>query len=156
MTWMADTPARRTIRYRFRVRHPGEDHQMIRDYGPIGWLNWATEREGLYEIGVSARNLDTGETSTTSEIFPVASRVAADETAVNPTDHPLVFLFSASACPGGARMRVKYQSAAGGPMQQTPYQDCALTDRLNRRLLPLSASDGPQFHLGGFNNASCE
>src|SRR5262249_4220506 len=44
--------------------------------------------------------------------------------AVNPTSHPLVFLYSAPPCEKGQRMRVQFQGPDGVP-HQTPFQNCA-------------------------------
>src|SRR5689334_24870893 len=56
--------------YRFRVRRLGGDYQMVRDYSPIFTLDWtASKHEGFYEVEVSARDLDTGDVSTSSSLF---------------------------------------------------------------------------------------
>jgi hypothetical protein len=79
-------------------------------------------------------------------MFPVESQIVGDETAVNPTDHPLVFLFSAPACPDGSRMRVKYQPTAGGSVQQTPFQECAAGLSMNFYLAGLYAESEYSAH----------
>lgn len=110
------------IWYRFRVRRVGGDYRTIRDYSPIADLDWtASETEGTYEIEASARNLETGETSQRSELFQFVSR-ASNGPVVNPTEHPLVFLYSAPPCPAGARMRVEFQGESE-PLR-TPERDC--------------------------------
>jgi len=122
--------------YRFRVRRQGEDYQMVSDYGPINTLDWtASKHEGMYEVEVSARNLDTGEESTVSSAFQFLSLVTDGQPVVSPTGNSLVFLYSAQACDAGSRMRVLFQ--AGSPQaltrahattvaeQSTHYQACA-------------------------------
>ncbi len=94
-------------------------------------LNWAaTETEGIYEIEVSAKRLDTGEAATTSELYQIISRVSGGLAVVNPTQHPLVFLFSAPPCPASSRMRVEYQGYPGPP-QETPWKNCSATGSMN-------------------------
>ena len=41
---------------------------------------------------------------------------------VNPTSHPLVFLYSTPPCPAGGRLKVSFQSE--GVAAHTPYQNC--------------------------------
>jgi hypothetical protein len=166
MTWTAGASDTGTIRYRFRVRRPGANFQMIRDYGPIASLDWAADREGPFEIEAAAKNLATGDSAKTSVTFHVASRVTGSDAAVNATSHPLVFLFSAPACAANGRMRVIFQTTAGGPEQQTPFKDCSPGRSMNFYLAGLHAdtdymahaelddartiSEGPalQFHSG--------
>ena len=111
------------LRYRFRVRKQGGDYQMIRDFGPSSALNWtAREHEGAYDIEVSARDLDSGDSGVTSVLFqfaPVATKTAL----VSPTDNSLVFLYSTPACAGGQRMRVEF-TGPDGIAHQTPYTSC--------------------------------
>ena len=42
---------------------------------------------------------------------------------INPTGHPLVFLYSAPPCPAGSRIQARFRRP-GGPMQSTPFKDC--------------------------------
>ncbi|HLJ17289.1 MAG TPA: aryl-sulfate sulfotransferase [Bryobacteraceae bacterium] len=127
VTWNAaagdDSPG--TLWYRFRSREAGGSYRVIRDYGPLNSLGWtASDHEGTYQVEVSVRNRDTGETAAVSEIFQMNSRVTGKSPVINPTLHPLVFLYSAPACPPGNSMRVQFQSA-GGMIQRTPYKNCS-------------------------------
>ena len=137
-TWTGGASETGNIRYRFRVRHLGADFQMIRDYGPVASLGWAAMRDGAYQFEVSAKNHDSGVTATASQIVNVATRVAGGQPVVNPTDHPLVFLFSAPPCPAEARMRVEFQSA-GGPVLFTPFKNCTSAFSMNFYLAGLYA-----------------
>lgn len=125
ITWSAsvsDVPSG-TIWYRFRVRELSGSYQMIRDFSPISSLDWtAVDHEGLYEIEVSVRNTKSGEGATTSSVFQMLSQVTVRDPVVTPTNHPLVYLYSAT-CPGGARMKVQFQ-ASYGLIQETPYKLC--------------------------------
>lgn len=114
LTWTATSTDTGTIRYRFRVRRPGGDYQMIRDFGPLPSLDWLADRDGAFEIEASAKNARTGEIAKTTAAFNVPSRVLGSDAVVNTTNHPLVFLFSAPACPANGRMRVRFQAAGGG------------------------------------------
>jgi arylsulfate sulfotransferase len=110
--------------YRFRVRPERGAYQMVRDYGPLSSLNWtASSHEGGYELEVSARDLDTGDESTTSLLFRFVSAVTSGQPVVSPTVNSLVFLYSAPPCDRGSRMRVQFQ-APGGAVQNTPFQGC--------------------------------
>jgi hypothetical protein len=113
-----------TLWYRYRVRDFDSGFRAIRDYGPVVLLDWtASEHEGTYEIEVSVRNRDTGETATASALFEMTSRLEGDAPVISPTAHPLVFLYSAPPCLDGGRMRVEFQSL-DGVVQQTPYKPC--------------------------------
>ncbi len=114
-----------TLWYRFRSRAAGGEYKMIRDYGPNSSLDWtASEHEGLYEIELSVRNLATGETSATSAVYQLTSRLADNTPVISPTANPLVFLFSAPPCPDGSQMRVSF-AASDGVVQRTPFKACS-------------------------------
>ena len=118
------TGAGANLGYRFRVRKPGADYQMIRDFGPSSSLDWsATAHEGAYEIEVSVRDLDSGDVAVASELFQFAPVVTGTSAVVSPTSNSLIFLYSAPACRSGQRMRVEF-TGPDGIAQQTPYQDC--------------------------------
>ncbi len=129
-----------TIWYRYRVRELGGNYKMIRDYGPITWINWtASEYDGVYEIEVSARNRQTGDTAVATLPYQMLSQVSVRDAVVNPTSHPLVFLYSAN-CPDGARMKVQFHIATGGPDQETPYKACRAGRSVNFYLAGLYPS----------------
>ncbi len=125
VTWSASADGANpdNLWYRFRVRGPGLDFRMVRDFGPVAALNWdGGASEGVHEIEVSVRDRESGETVTTSVLFELTS-VVDREPAINPTINPLVYLYSAPACPSGARMRVRFQ-APEGPAVLTPSKPC--------------------------------
>lgn len=126
ITWTA-TPmnaAPGTLWYRFRAGPAGRRLAVIKDYGPDATFNWtATENEGLYEIAVSVRNVETGETAVVSSHYQMLSNVTGVQPVITPTDHPLVFLYSAPPCEAGSRMKVQFQTP-DGLAQQTPYKPC--------------------------------
>ncbi|MBL8178530.1 MAG: aryl-sulfate sulfotransferase [Bryobacterales bacterium] len=133
----ADEP----VWYRFRVRGPGEaDWRMVRDYGPRNSLQWmAMGKAGVYEIEMSVRGLDSGRISSTIERQQVSAAAAAEEAAVYPTDHPLVFVYSAPACAAGSSVRVAYRGPEGKE-QSTPERECNGADGVNFYLAGLRAS----------------
>src|ERR1700760_751434 len=81
VTWTANVSgaAPGTIWYRFRTRynqgglraHPVSfGYRTVVDYGPNAAFTWSTiAREGTYEIEVSVRNLETGETAAATSPF---------------------------------------------------------------------------------------
>lgn len=110
--------------FRFRVRPPGGEFQTIRDFGPETVLAWtAADKEGVYEMEVAAQDRATGEISYATSLFEITPRVTAGQVAVNALDHPLVFLFSAGACPQESLMSVEFHSGSG-LSTTTPAQPC--------------------------------
>ncbi len=110
--------------FRFRVRPSAGEFQTIRDFGPETVLAWtAADKEGLYELEVAAQDRTTGEVTYASNIFEITPRVAAGDVAVSALEHPLVFLFSAGACPQGSLMNVEFHGGSGSSTT-TPPQPC--------------------------------
>lgn len=109
--------------YRFRVREPGTQYKVIRDYGPLSALDWTLDQEGSFEVEVLARDLKSGDTAASSVMVQLVSAVTGDQPVIAPTANPLVFLYSAATCPAGNRMRVEFR----GPdrvAHHTPYKAC--------------------------------
>jgi arylsulfate sulfotransferase len=125
-------PAAGDIWYRFRVRAADEaGFRMVRDYTPANSLEWVpVQNEGVYEIEVSARNRDSGETSSTVLPYEISSRVTGDMPVISVTGHPLVFLYSAPACSPGSRMAVVFV-APDQYQQQTHWMDCVAGKSIN-------------------------
>ena len=112
------------LSYRFRVRPIGSDFRTVVDYGPNASLDWNTiEHEGSYEIEVSVKNNNTGDQASAAAMFWLTSLVTGDAPVLTPTSNPLVFIYSAPACPAESRMRVQFQST-DGVVQSTPYRPC--------------------------------
>jgi arylsulfate sulfotransferase len=125
VTWTASVPnsGSATLWYRFRAGAAGADLQMVRDYGPESSLDWTeSETEGTFQIEVSARNLNTGESATTTATYVMASRITGNTPVINPTANPLVFLYSAPPCSVGSQMTVYFQSPVG--VVNTPFTAC--------------------------------
>ncbi|MCC6363465.1 MAG: aryl-sulfate sulfotransferase [Bryobacterales bacterium] len=117
--------------YRFRARRADGELRVVRDYGPGSTLVWsATDREGAYEIEASVRNLSTGESAVTTGSFEMSPLAKGEQPVLARTQHPLVFLYGAPACPVGARMRVVFRDPEG-TAQSTPFQPCRRNETLN-------------------------
>jgi arylsulfate sulfotransferase len=113
-----------TLWYRFRYHYYGQDSRLIKDYGPESTLVWtASDHEGPYEIDVDVRNIVSGEMASASAYFTMQSLVTNGTPVITPTSHPMVYLYSAPACPAGQRMRVTVTGPGAGA-HSTPYQDC--------------------------------
>ncbi len=120
-----------TVWYRFRARRVDGEFRVVRDYGPGSTLIWcAADREGTYEIEVSARNLSTGESAAATSSFEVSPLATGDQPAIARTQHPLIFVYGAPACPVGARMKVAIRDPEG-TQHSTPFQPCRINETLN-------------------------
>ena len=122
VTWTASVPnsGAATLWYRFRTAAVGANLQMVRDYGPESSLDWTvSDHEGTFQIEVSARNLNTGESATATAAYVMTSRVSGNTPVISPTANPLVFLYSAPPCPDGGQMTVYFQSPVG--VVSTPF-----------------------------------
>ena len=128
VTWTAQASgSTSTVWYRFRSARAGWSLQVIRDFSPPNTLDWtASENEGLYEIEVTARNNSTGETAVASVNYEVTPVVTGATPVITGTANPLVFLYSAPACPALEAMRVEITSPEG-IVQSTPYRSCRPT-----------------------------
>src|SRR5690348_6360345 len=100
------------------------DFRTVVDFGPKATLNWSTiAQEGVYQVQVTARNQATGETASSAQLYMLTPLALGSAAVITPTAHPLVFIYSAPACPFGSRMKVLIQ-APEGTVQNTPYQNC--------------------------------
>ena len=150
VTWTATVSdaSSGTLWYRFRTRLAGtEIPRVVRDYGPSNTLVWtASEHEGAYEIEVSVQNKATAETAATAVIYQVTSCISGNTPVISETANPLVFLYSAPACPVGSRMRVEFEPAnaflariprsvsapnVDASIQNTPYKGCQPGQSMN-------------------------
>ncbi len=154
VTFAASSPdaAAGTLWYRFRVRRPGAEYQMIRDFGPDSALTWTdSAHEGVFDMEVTIRNVDTGDVASAVLPYLFQSLVVGGQPAVTPTANPLVFLFSAPPCPAGSRMRVAFapgslairtarkQAAETGTTQYTPFHNCTPALSMNFYLAGMQA-----------------
>ena len=100
------------------------EFRTVEDYGPNPSYDWSTiDQEGKYEIEVSVKNSDTGDTASQSALFELTPLAVNDSPIITATSHPLVFIYSAPPCLFGGRMGVELQSPEG-LLQNTPYKVC--------------------------------
>ena len=128
-----------TVWYRFRAGRLGQAYKLIRDYSPLTALDWtAADHEGWFEIEVSAQDTATGQIVMSSATYEIVSRVVGNQSVVNPTSHPLVFLFSSPPCATGSRMQVQFV-APNGTSTRTPFAACDSQSSMNFYLAGLYA-----------------
>lgn len=140
VTWVATVheAAPGTLWYRFRSRAPFGEYRVIRDFGPNSTMDFAAiDHEGTYEMEVIARNRDTGEIVSAVNTFEFLARTV-DTPVVNPTAHPLMFLFTAPLCAEGYEMRVEFRTALE-PWVTTPAKPCDGARTMNFLLAGLRA-----------------
>ncbi len=138
ITWQANAAGDGTnLRYRFRARtndvgsldkstrrRRAGAYQMIRDYGTASSLDWTvSDHEGSYEMEVSVEDLQTGDSAAATVFYQFLPRTDGASSVVNPTKHPLVFLFSMPACDPANRVRIEFHTGAE-TSQYTPYKPC--------------------------------
>jgi len=121
--------------YRFRLREPGGDVRMIRDFGPTSTLEWTSLEEGSYIFEVTVRDRSTNQTTATTSTIQMISRIDAGS-AVSPTVQPLIYLFSHAGCETGLA-RVRFQSE-GGPVRYSPTKPCEAGRSVNFYLAGLT------------------
>lgn len=129
------------VRYRFRVRGPGESRwRTVRDYSPQRDLRWTSMgKAGVYEIEVTAKALNSGLTTTTIHRQQLTTIAPGDEPAIYPTDHPLVLVYSAPPCQVGSTIRITFSDGQGSD-QSTPASHCNGIDAMNFYLAGLRSS----------------
>ena len=125
--------------YRFRTGGFGQDLRVVKDYSPDNTLDWTqANQEGIYQVDVTVRNVQTGQVAHADNWYYVQSNVSGGQPVITPTTHPLVFLYSAPPCPAGSKMNVTFTSADGWT-QTTPTKNCTGTFSMNFYLAGLRA-----------------
>ena len=90
------------LTYQFTQGYKGQTPRIVRDFALTNSFDWTPSiTEGIYTIEVTARDLASGETATSTVNYAIQSRVVAGQSIVTATPNPLVALFSAPACPVG-------------------------------------------------------
>jgi len=113
-----------SLLYRFQVQTPNGGYRTVVDYGPKSSLTWTTiDQEGSYQMEVTVFNTSTLEESAIVSGMVFSPLVSGANPVITPSANPLVFIYSAPACPAGEQIRVQFQ-ATTGPVQYTPYQAC--------------------------------
>jgi hypothetical protein len=130
-----------SIWYRYRIRTPASaDFRTVRDYSPQNSYDWApSESEGIYEVEVSARDRDSGDTAVATLAYTVESRIVDNTPAITRTKNKLVFLYSAPPCEESGRIRVEFISEDNF-RQFTPSLKCSAAASTNVYLAGLRPS----------------
>lgn len=130
ITWTARVsggPPGDVYDYQFSAAPQGQN-QIVRDFdlpNSFVWVPWQVE--GNYAITVVVRDV------TTHTVFPAVSVpyvlnpwvTAPGGSLVNPTNHPLVALFSAGPCTLGDSIRVRFQRASSVASSTTNTVACS-------------------------------
>ncbi len=132
ITWVARSSGTGSDpwRYRFSVGLAGSPLNVVRDFKQENFFEWTPLEEGMYDIEVTARQLDTGETSQVKTTFEIRSRITGSAALVTATDHPLVFLYSAPSCSIG-QMRVRFRLVGAEPFAHTAWKPCQAGKSMN-------------------------
>ena len=126
--------------YRFRARTVNGTFATVRDFSPANTLDWtAIDAEGIYVIEASVFNQRTGEIVYTSAPVEIVSRATGETPVINPTDNPLVFLYSAPPCELGGIMRVYFWTPER-PTQATQTRSCNGTSSMNFYIAGMQAN----------------
>ena len=121
--WTASFPDATLKDYRFSVAVTGKNMQILKDFSPVRNFVWTPLENGSYTVRVTARNRETHkEISNVDVPFNIISPVPQNATvSVSQTNHPQVALFSHTACPAGARMRVDFRAQGDSKWASTGY-----------------------------------
>ncbi len=114
--------AKYTFQYSASVN--GGPFHVIRDLSQDSMFIWTPplfEHEAQLRVAVKSDAGDTGEAILP---FRLLSRVKNGNTAVNPTAHPLVALFSVPACPQGSQVRIAFRAAETSAVSFAGPEDC--------------------------------
>lgn len=133
ITWTATVQGQQghTYDYQFSAALQGQ-HQIVRDFdlpNSFTWVPWTVE--GTYIVTVRVRDI----TSMPYTIFPAISQqyvilpivTAPGQSALNPTSHPLVALFSAGPCTAGHSIRVRFHQNGAQTLTSTNAVPCSST-----------------------------
>ena len=114
------------LTYKFEIMPPGSTaFSVVQDFSQSQSFFWApTYTDGTYQIRVTARNFSTRGTAQKTLSFQMNSLLVSGRAAVNPTNHPLVALFSAPTCPQGSFMRVSLQLQGASGQSYTDWRAC--------------------------------
>ena len=127
ITWTAtvsDTEAG-PHEYRYSTFLIGTAPQIRRAFSSNSNWTWTpSEFEGWFEVTVAVRNTSTGATNSVNASYQLTSRLVNGYASVNPTNHPLVALFSAPPCLVPNSMRVRFRRPGGSASQTTSLLPC--------------------------------
>ncbi len=137
ITWTATATDSKTgpLTFQFNILPPNATRfTLVKDFnvGTLSGATWTAQPfvwvptgiEGTYQIQVVIKDFTSGETTSKTVSF-VVTPVATNGPVVEKTANPLVFLFSAPACPTGSTMRAYFQAQSGtSPAVVTNWMGC--------------------------------
>ncbi len=142
------------IRYRFRIRPADGAFSTVRDFSIGTQFAWTpTDTDGIFDIEVTAKNLSTGTTATSSFSYSVSPVAAGSTPVVIATRHPLVALYAAPPCPAGSTMRVRFKLPSDINWQSTSIKNCRATSTMNVYVAGMRASSTYQLRHDIFTGA---
>ena len=106
ITWTAtvigDPDPNPTYEYTFSAEPKGSPVQVKKGYGHSKTWTWTPSSfEGIFTIGATVKNVHAGTSGSTTASYTLTTRLpngTSVHAAVNPTNHPLVALFSGPSC----------------------------------------------------------
>jgi hypothetical protein len=137
ITWTATDPDARD--FRFSVEDPSGSVMIVRDFDTYNTFEWVPLVEGLYSLGVTARDALSGEARETTVSFEMMSRVRGQRAVVSRTNHPLVALYSMPKCQKPQQIRVQYRVEGDAVWMATPWQPCVKGASVNRLVAGMRA-----------------
>jgi hypothetical protein len=123
------------LTFQFNVAQPAGALATVKNFN-IGALSggvwqsqsfaWAlTGMDGAYQVQVVAKDFTSGESAAQTVSFSVTSPVTGANPVVQPTQNPLVALFTAPSCAMGSTIRVSFQPKSGSvPPTITNWRAC--------------------------------
>ena len=132
ITWTAAEAKVKNPVYQFSVAYANGPFSVVRDFDRAPSFTWTPMQEGAYRIRGSVKaGFVAGIGGDVTTTFAVTSRITGKDAVVSATANPLVALYSAPACAGGA-MVVQFRPAAGSTAwQSTAAQPCKVGQNLN-------------------------
>lgn len=101
------------------------------DYSNKSVMTWTPLEDGIYQIVVSVIDeANPGTRTTLTQFFRIDPRTTG-RPVVNPTNHPLVALYSARPCAAGRLLAVEFKEVSGGPVSRTPQKSCDADHSMN-------------------------
>ncbi|MGH7964087.1 MAG: hypothetical protein ACRERD_20080, partial [Candidatus Binatia bacterium] len=123
IVWTVSTDSPDPADFRLRVSRSGEPLRVMYDFRLDNTFEWTPIEDGLYTVVGTARNTLTGETIEAVRQFVILPRSVQDPI-ISATNHPLVALYSAPACPAGYTMRVVFKLVTEPRLSATNHKPC--------------------------------
>jgi hypothetical protein len=123
------------LTFQFNVAPPGGTLATVKNFnaGTLSGSTWKSQAfawaltglDGVYRVQVVVKDFRSGESASRTASFVVASPVTGSNPAAQPTENPLVALFTAPSCPAGSAISVSFQPQSGSaPATATNWAAC--------------------------------